>query len=198
MKDADFDQATAELKALYDHDFTAEEITSYLLYPTVFKAFYVAMKEYGPVSKLPTATFFYGMKPQDEISVELEPGKILTIRLMAFSDVDPHGNVKVFFELNGQPRSIKVPNRSVTPSIKRAEKADDTNPTHIGAPLPGVVMSIAIQHGQDVKKGDLVLTLEAMKMETAIYANHDGKVNRLAVSVGDGVDAKDLLLEINN
>ena len=198
LKDADFDQASAELKALYDHDFTAEEITSYLLYPTVFKAFYAAMKEYGPVSKLPTATFFYGMKPQDEISVELEPGKVLTIRLMAFSAVDPQGNVKVFFELNGQPRSIKVPNRSVTPSIKRAEKADDTNPAHIGAPLPGVVMSIAIQEGQDVKKGDLVLTLEAMKMETAIYANRDGKISRLAVSVGDGVDAKDLLLEINN
>jgi pyruvate carboxylase len=102
----------------------------------------------------------------------------------------------VFFELNGQPRSIKVPNRSVTPSIKRAEKADDTNPAHIGAPLPGVVMSIAVQDGQSVKKGDLVLTLEAMKMETAIYANQSGTINRMCVAVGDGVDAKDLLLII--
>ncbi|MEE9271735.1 MAG: pyruvate carboxylase [Robiginitomaculum sp.] len=198
LKDVNFDQAGAELKELYGRDFNPEQITSYLLYPAVFKAFYGAMKDYGPVSKLPTSTFFYGMKLQEEINVELEPGKVLTIRLMAFSAVDPQGNVKVFFELNGQPRSIKVPNRSATPSIKRAEKADDTNPAHIGAPLPSVIMSIAVQEGQMVKKGDLVLTLEAMKMETAIYANRDGKVSRLCVSIGDGVDAKDLLLEIDN
>ncbi len=194
LADADFGAAQAELKALYKKDFSKEEVITYLLYPTVFKAYYSAKINYGPVSILPTSTFFYGMKPQDEINIELQPGKVLSVRLMAFSGVDPKGDVKVFFELNGQPRSIKVPNRSVTPSVKRAEKADDTNPAHVGAPLPGIVMSVAVKEGQAVEKGDLVLTLEAMKMETAIYAKQSGTINRLCVSVGDGVDAKDLLL----
>ena len=198
LKDADFSEAKTELNALYKHDFTDEQITSYLLYPSVFKAYFSAFIEYGPVTILPTQSFFYGMKPQDEINVELEPGKVLTIRFMAKSGVDAQGNVKVFFELNGQPRSIKVPNRSVTPTIKRAEKADASNPSHTGAPLPGVVMSVAVKEGQAIKKGDLVMTLEAMKMETAIYAKSSGVIVNLCVSVGDPVDAKDLLLVIEN
>ena len=136
------------------------------------------------------------MKPQDEVSVELEPGKVLHIRFMALSDVDEKGDVKAFFELNGQPRSIKVPNRTAVSTVKRAEKSDDTNPAHTGAPLPGAVMSIAVKQGQDITKGDLLMTLEAMKMETAIYAKHSGTLTRLCVSVGDGVEAKDLLVVV--
>ncbi len=138
------------------------------------------------------------MKPQEEINVELEPGKVLSIRFMALSDVDKQGNVKAFFELNGQPRSIKVPDRTAQVSVKKAQKSDDTNPAHMGAPLPGAVMSIAITQGQSVAKGDIVMTLEAMKMETALYAHRAGVISQLCVDIGDSVDAKDLLLVINN
>jgi pyruvate carboxylase len=193
---ADYDGAKAELKELFGKSFTDEALTSYLLYPTVFKAYCAANKTYGPVTILPTPTFFYGMKPQDEANLELEPGKVLHVRFMALSDVDEHGDVKAFFELNGQPRSIKVPDRSATPAVKRAEKMDDSNPAHTGAPLPGAVMSIAVKEGQDIAKGDLLMTLEAMKMETAIYAKHSGTLTRLCVSVGASVDAKDLLLVV--
>ncbi len=195
---ADFTTAKSDLKTAYKRKFNAEELTSYVLYPSVFKAYVSADKEYGPVTILPTPTFFYGMKPQEEINVELEPGKVLSIRFMALSDVDKQGNVKAFFELNGQPRSIKVPDRTAQVSVKKAQKSDDTNPAHMGAPLPGAVMSIAITQGQSVAKGDIVMTLEAMKMETALYAHRAGVISQLCVDIGDSVDAKDLLLVINN
>ncbi|PHR55826.1 MAG: pyruvate carboxylase [Robiginitomaculum sp.] len=194
LDSADFEGAREELENMFKRVVTDEDVTSYLLYPTVFKAYYAAWIEYGPVSILPTLTFFYGMETGDEINIELEAGKVLSVRFMAVSDVDAEGNVKVFFELNGQPRSIKVPNRSVTPSVKKARKADDANVDHIGAPLPGAVMSIAVSEGQEIAKDDLLLTIEAMKMETSIFAQKDGKVTQLCVDVGDSIDAKDLLM----
>ncbi|WP_139206557.1 biotin/lipoyl-containing protein, partial [Paracoccus homiensis] len=104
--------------------------------------------------------------------------------------------VKVFFELNGQPRSIRVPNRKVKAETVARPKADPSNPAHIGAPMPGVVASVAVTQGQAVKQGDMLLTIEAMKMETGIHADRDGTVKKLHVTPGAQLDAKDLMIEI--
>ncbi|MDN3712304.1 biotin/lipoyl-containing protein [Paracoccus cavernae] len=104
--------------------------------------------------------------------------------------------MKVFFELNGQPRVIRVPNRAIKAQTKARPKADPANPAHIGAPMPGVIASVTAALGQKVKTGDLLLTIEAMKMETGIHADRDGVVKALHVSAGSQVDAKDLMIEI--
>ncbi|MDP5305809.1 pyruvate carboxylase [Paracoccus spongiarum] len=173
-----------------------EDLNGYLMYPKVFLDYMGRHRIYGPVRTLPTRNFFYGMEPGQEITAEIDPGKILEIRLQALSETDEKGEVKVFFELNGQPRSIRVPNRKVTGSSAARPKADPANPAHLGAPMPGVVASVGVAAGQAVKQGDLLLTIEAMKMETGIHADRDGTIKALHVGAGQQIDAKDLLIEI--
>jgi len=151
---------------------------------------------YGPVRTLPTLTFFYGMQPGDEIEAEIDPGKTLEIRLQAVGETNDDGEAKVFFELNGQPRVIRVANRRVQAATAKRPKADTSNPDHIGAPMPGAVASVTVTVGQKVKSGDMLLTIEAMKMETGIHADRDAVVKAVHVRPGDQIDAKDLLVEL--
>ncbi|MFD1508267.1 pyruvate carboxylase [Lacimonas salitolerans] len=172
-----------------------EDLNGYLMYPKVFLDYMGRHRTYGPVRTLPTRTFFYGMEPGEEISVEIDPGKILEIRLQTVGETDENGDIKVFFELNGQPRSIRVPNRLVKSEATARPKADQGNPAHVGAPMPGVVASVAATAGSSVKTGDLLLTIEAMKMETGIHAERDAVVKAVHVQAGSQIDAKDLLIE---
>ncbi len=175
-----------------------EDLNGYLMYPEVFLDYMGRRRNYGPVRTLPTPTFFYGMEPGEEIIAEIDPGKTLEICLQAISETDENGDVKVFFELNGQPRMIRVPNRSVKATAAQRPKYDPANPNHIGAPMPGVVASVAVTAGQAVKKGDMLLTIEAMKMETGIHAERDAVVKALHVQTGGQIDAKDLLVEFED
>ncbi|GEO80869.1 pyruvate carboxylase [Pararhodospirillum oryzae] len=191
---ADLDALKAEAEGKVGHAIGADDLQSYLMYPKVFVDYVRHHEENGPVSVLPTPVFFYGMKPRQEVSVDLEPGKTLIIRCQAIGDVDEEGMVKVFFELNGQPRVIRVPDRSARATVATREKADPGNPRHIPAPMPGLVSSLTVSAGQAVKTGDTLLTIEAMKMETALCADRDGVIERIVVPVGTAVEAKDLLL----
>ena len=173
-----------------------EDLNGYLMYPKVFLDYMGRHRQYGPVRALPTRTFFYGMEPGEEIEAEIDPGKTLEIRLQAIGETDEQGEVKVFFELNGQPRVIRVPNRLVKSQTTSRPKADPANEGHLGAPMPGVVASVAVTQGQKVNPGDLLLTIEAMKMETAIHADRAGVVKALHVRPGEQIDAKDLMVEI--
>ena len=173
-----------------------EDLNGYLMYPKVFLDYMGRHRSYGPVRTLPTRTFFYGMQPGEEISAEIDPGKTLEIRLQAIGDSNDDGEVKVFFELNGQPRVVRVPNRLVKSTTTERPKAEAGNPDHIGAPMPGVVASVAAQAGAKVSAGDLLLTIEAMKMETGIHAERDATVTAVHVQPGSQIDAKDLLVEL--
>jgi len=173
-----------------------EDLCGYLMYPKVFLDYMGRHRIYGPVRTLPTQTFFFGMEPGEEISAEIDPGKTLEIRMQAASETNEDGEVKVFFELNGQPRVIRVPNRLVKATTIQRPKADAANEDHIGAPMPGVVASVGAVVGQKVKAGDLLLTIEAMKMETGIHAERDAVVKAVHVAAGGQIDAKDLLVEL--
>jgi pyruvate carboxylase len=173
-----------------------EDLMGYMMYPKVFLDYMGRHRTYGPVRALPTQTFFYGMEPGDEISAEIDPGKTLEIRLQAIGETNEKGEVRVFFELNGAPRTIRVPNRMVTAATAARPKAEDGNPNHVGAPMPGVVASVGAQVGQQVNEGDLLLTIEAMKMETGIHAERDAVVKAVHISPGGQIDAKDLLVEL--
>lgn len=173
-----------------------EDLNGYLMYPKVFLDYMGRHRIYGPVRTLPTKIFFYGMEPGEEFSAEIDPGKTLEIRLQAVGETGEDGDVKVFFELNGQPRVIRVPNRQVKAQTKQRPKASEGNPGHIGAPMPGSVASVVVSAGQKVNAGDLMLTIEAMKMETGIHADRAATVKAVHVQPGSQIDAKDLLIEL--
>jgi pyruvate carboxylase len=166
------------------------------MYPKVFPQFAGVEAKYGPVSVLPTPVFFYGMAPGDEITVAIERGKTLVIRLQAVGETDEEGQCRVFFELNGQPRIVKVPNRSAAASVPTRRKAEEGNDAHVAAPMPGLVATLAVKPGQRVKAGDVLLTIEAMKMETALHAPRGGTVGDILVQPGSQIDAKDLLITL--
>ena len=192
---ADLDAVKAEAEQKVERHITDEELQSYLMYPKVYVDYALHRRQYGPVEVLPTPVFFYGMEPGQEIHVELETGKVLNIRCVAIGEPDDEGHVKVFFELNGQPRSVRIEDKTASASVESHPKAEDGNDDHVPAPMPGVVASVAVQEGQKVTAGDLLLTIEAMKMETALHADRDGIVKRLTVHPGTQVEAKDLLVE---
>ncbi|CAM5498556.1 pyruvate carboxylase [Frigidibacter albus] len=173
-----------------------EDLNGYLMYPKVFMDYMKRHLAYGPVRTLPTHAYLYGMSPGEEISVEIDPGKTLEIRLQTLGETTDEGEAKVFFELNGQPRVIKVPNRMVKAKTAARPKAAEGNPAHIGAPMPGSVASVAVSVGQKVAAGDLLLTIEAMKMETGIHADRPATVKAVHVVPGAQIDAKDLLVEL--
>lgn len=169
------------------------ELASHIMYPKVFADYAKHRREFGRLDVLPTPVFFYGMKPGDEIAVDIDKGKTLVIRLMTVGEADAKGEREVFFELNGQPRVIRVSDKAVAPTAPANEKADTSNPAHLPAPMPGMVSTLAVSTGQKVQQGDLLMTLEAMKMETSITAHRSGTITRLPVAAGTQVDAKDLL-----
>ncbi len=173
-----------------------EDLNGYLMYPRVFTDYRTRHRAYGPVRVLPTRTFFYGMEPGDGITAEIDPGKTLEIHLQAVGETTDEGEVKVFFELNGQPRVIRVPNRAVKAKTAARPKALEGNPAHVGAPMPGSIASLAVILGQKVRAGDLLLTIEAMKMETGLHADREAVVKAIHVAPGTQIDAKDLLVEL--
>lgn len=175
-----------------------EDLCSYLMYPKVYLDYMGRRRTYGPVRVLPTHTFFYGMLPREEIHVELEKGKTLVIRLQAISEPDDEGIVRCFFELNGQPRVVRIADRNKSANVVKHAKADTDNPAHVGSPMPGMVVSVAVEAGRPIQSGDMLLTIEAMKMETTIHAEKDGVVKTVHVNTGTQVDAKDLLIEYEN
>jgi pyruvate carboxylase len=174
----------------------SEDLNGYLMYPKVFLDYMGRHKVYGPVRTLPTRTFFYGMEAGEQISAEIDPGKTLEIRLQAIGETDDNGEARVFFELNGQPRTIRVSNRKAAASVVRRPKASLGNPAHIGAPMPGVISSVVVSIGQKIRQGDMLLTIEAMKMETGIHAESNGTIKAIFAPAGTQVDAKDLLIEL--
>jgi len=173
---------------------TDDDLASYLMYPRVWLDYAAERALYGDVGILPSTVFFYGMEPGQETSVELERGKTLIVRYVTSSDTHEDGTRTVFFELNGQPRSMRVPDRSQVAKRPPQRKAEPGNARQVGAPMPGTIATVGVSVGRKVARGDLLATLEAMKMETAVRAETDGEVTEVLVSPGQQVDAKDLLM----
>jgi pyruvate carboxylase len=162
----------------------------------VFAAFEKHRHDFSDVSVLPTSAYFYGLQPRQEINVTIEPGKTLIIRLVNVAEPDHEGHRTVTYELNGMTREASIPDKNLAAKVKHRPKADLTDPSQIPAPIPGLIATLAVTVGQKVKKGDKLLMLEAMKMQTTVSAPLDGVVEQLHVAVGDTVQSKDLLLKL--
>src|SRR5277367_532579 len=173
---------------------TENELASYLMYPKVFADYAADRTAFGDVSALPTAVFFYGMEPGQEINIDLERGKTLIVRYVTTSDPHEDGTRTVFFELNGQPRPIRVADRSQVAKRPPRRKVEPGNTAHVGAPMPGTIATVPVHVGQRLTRGEVVLTLEAMKMETTLRAERDGTIKEILARPGQQVDTKDLLI----
>jgi pyruvate carboxylase len=196
MPPLNFKKARTDLAAKIKRDVSDDDLYSYLMYPEVFMEFARYARDYSDLSVVPTPAFFYGLKLDQEISVAIEEGKTLFIRLVNIGAVDADGRRTVLFELNGVARQTTITDRSVQAKVKSRVKADPAVPAQVGAPIPGLITSLSVGIGTKVTKGDKLLTLEAMKMQTTIYAPCDGTVAEVNVKVGDTVESKDLLVLI--
>jgi pyruvate carboxylase len=194
----DLDAKRKEAEHAIGRQVSDTDLASYLMYPKVFKDYAEHRRLYSDVSLLPTSPFFYGLNDREEIAIDIDKGKTLVVRQTGRSEgVDDEGKVKVFFELNGQPRTVRVPKAGLAGSGHAKAKAVEGNANHVGAPMPGMVVTIAVKAGQKVKKGDPLLSIEAMKMETMLTAERDATVHAIHVRSGETINAKDLLLELS-
>ena len=192
----DFSKVREEL-AVLGAPTTDEAVSSYCLYPKVFSDWVRFTNEYGDVAVLDTPTFFFGLTPGEEVNVEIEPGKILVIRLVHIGKANDDGIRTVSFEMNGLPREIELKDKNVKATGISRKKADKSNPGEIAATLSGSVVKVFVEKGQRVSKGDPLVVTEAMKMETTIVSPLSGIVSQVHVVTASRIESGDCLLEID-
>lgn len=193
LEPLDLAQQREQAEHRIERHISDEELASYLMYPEVFVEYADARRRFGDLTVLPTTVFFYGMESGQETHIEIDPGRTLIVRYLGSSEHHDDGQRTVFFELNGQPRQVRIDDRSVAAVKAPTQKAESGNNRHIGAPMPGIIAQISIRPGDKVIKGDAVMTIEAMKMQTSIRAERDGTIESIVVEPGQQVDGKDLL-----
>jgi pyruvate carboxylase len=193
---ADLDKAATELEKKLGRKPKRREVISYLIYPKVVTEYAKHVETYGDMSILATPLFLYGPAANDEQSVEIERGKTLIFKFLNVGDPHPDGQRSVFFELNGQPRDVTVRDRSLKSEAAVRPKADPANASHVGAPMPGAVVTVAVKDGDAVAKGQKLLSMEAMKMETTLYAERDAKIAQVLVKPGTTVETGDLVVRL--
>jgi len=186
-----------QLGEKHKREVTDADLFCHLMYPEVYAEFARFQRTYEEVTMLPTSSFFYGLRPGEEISVDIEPGKTLFVKLIHVGEPDKDGYRTILFELNGRPRETVILDASVQSRAKPRAKADPADPLQIGAPIPGMISTLVVSVGARVAKGDKLLTLEAMKMQTTVYAPLNGVVDEVLCAVGDSVQSKDLLMRLH-
>jgi pyruvate carboxylase len=195
---ADFAAARAKLEKDAPGRVRERDVVTHLLYPRVYADFVAHQANYSDVSVLPTPVFFYGMEKGDEISVDIEEGKTLIIKFLTVGDPHLDGKRLVFFELNGQPREVLVLDRSLAGEVQRRPRAEAGSPNHVAAPMPGLVVRVNVAEGEVIPAGQKLVTLEAMKMETTVYADRVARVAEVLVHAGTQVETGDLLIRLED
>ncbi|KAG7757018.1 hypothetical protein KL930_003952 [Ogataea haglerorum] len=193
----DLKKIKEELQSRFGNSITECDVASYNMYPKVFESFKKIQEKYGDLSVLPTRFFLAPPKLNEEISVEIEQGKTFVIKVMAIGDLSPQtGTREVYFEFNGEMRKVTVEDKLAAVETVTRPKADAHNPNEVGAPMAGVVIEVRVHPGVEVKKGDPLCVLSAMKMEMVISSPVSGKIGEVIVHENDSVDAGDLICKI--
>lgn len=198
LKPVDLSAIKKELTKKYGKTMSTCDAISHALYPKVFEEYQDFLENYGDLSTVPTRFFCGKPDVNEEIQVFIESGKMLIVKLLAVGAVSDKGTRDVFMELNGESRVLTIDDKSAAVEHETREKADSKNPGSIGSPISGVIVEIRVKEGQDVKQGDPLAILSAMKMETNISAPVSGKVSRIAVKQNDSVAGGDLVLLIEH
>ncbi|WP_354674127.1 pyruvate carboxylase [Cupriavidus alkaliphilus] len=197
----DLDAARAAGAAACEQPLDDRQLASYLMYPKQAAEYHAHVRQHSDTSVVPTPAYLYGLQPQEEVAIDIEPGKTLLVSLQGTHPDADEGKIKVQFELNGQSRTTLVEQRSTAQAAAARQGravAEPDNPLHIAAPMPGSIVTVAVQPGQRVAAGTTLLALEAMKMETHIAADRDCEIAAVHVKAGDRVAAKDLLVELKD
>lgn len=198
LEPVDFDSEFTTFKRKYQRGFARElEITdflSYMLYPKVWDDAIKIFKEYGNISVVPTKAFFYGLKLNEEVIIEIAKGKTIIVKLLSIGSPNEEGVRTVFFKINGQNRFVEITDKSLAIEKVVNEKIEEGNTSHIGAPLQGVISKVLIKKGQEVKKNEPLFVIEAMKMETTITSPSDSKIKQILLKEGTMVYAEDLVV----
>ena len=195
---ADLDAVAAELEAESGRAPEHREVLSALLYPEVYRQFDSFRRDFGDVSVLPTPAFFYGMPVGEEMPVELSPGRTAIVKFLTVGDANRDGTRPVFFELNGEPRQVTVRDQTLKPEVRNQPKVTPGEAGHVGAPTPGLITGVYVKRGAVVTRNDKLLDLEAMKIQSTIYAPFDGRVADVLVEPGQQVEPKDLLVVVTS
>jgi pyruvate carboxylase len=185
-----------ELSETLKREATDDDLYSHLMYPQVFADFMKHRREFSDVSVLPTPAFFYGLSHREEITFPIEEGKTLIVRRVNVSEPDKDGRRTITYELNGMTREAFITDKKIVPLAKPRTKADVTDLLQAAAPIPGLIVAISVTVGAKVAKGDKLVMMEAMKMQTTVYAAADGVVESINVQIGDTVESKDLLVRL--
>jgi pyruvate carboxylase len=197
LRDEDFDKTRSYLKGKFKVEIDSKDIISYLLYPKVFEDYLEHRIEYDDTSVIPTKTFYYGMEPSEEISVVIEEGKTLLIKLFAVGEMESDGRIPILFELNGQSRPVRIKDKSAKVLHVVRQKADQSDENQIGAPLSGKIVKYHVKQGDKIKKEQPLFVIEAMKMQTNIKALKGGVVEKIVISGNNRVEAGDLVLRLS-
>lgn len=195
LEPVDFDEKRKEMLS-FDPDPTWRAILSYCLYPKVVEEFVKKQKEYGYITRLGSHVFFHGLAVGETNQVNIADGKTLVIKYLGLGEVDSEGLRTVSFELNGIRRDVQVPDEAAQKNIVKVPMADPEDKSQVGASIPGGVSKIAVKVGDTVEKNQTLVTIEAMKMETAITARMAGTVESILIQEGGTVKGGQLLLTI--
>ncbi|GFO58446.1 pyruvate carboxylase [Geomonas silvestris] len=194
LEPIDFEAEREKAAAKVGHPVNDKDLMSFLMYPNVYVEFDRQRQEYSDTSVIPTPIFFYGLEPGQETSIEIQPGKTLIVKLNAVGKTQADGTRQIYFELNGNARSVMVRDNSVQSEEASHEKADKHNPKQIGAPMPGKVLKVNVKPGDAIKAGDILVVTEAMKMETNVKAKEDGIIAEVRCKEGGNVEKEELIV----
>lgn len=202
LEPVDFDKEFKTFKRKFSKGMGRElritDFLSYQLYPKVFEDAYQHHLLYGNVMTIPTKNFFYGMEIGEEIMIEMDKGKTILVQLQLVGEPDSNGNVNLFFKVNGQLSQVIVKDKSIKVDKQENKKANPDNANEIGSPLQGLLSSVLVKRGQEVKKNQPLFIIEAMKMETTVTASEEGVVEKIELPSGTLVNSEDLVLTLKS
>ncbi|CDZ75379.1 Pyruvate carboxylase [Peptoniphilus sp. ING2-D1G] len=199
LDDEDFEADKKYLDEKYKIDATEDDLLGYALYPKVFEDYLKFKNENGELWRMPSSVFFHGLMEEESVVIPLDEGKNLIVQLIEIGKVDDEGFRNVTFEINGNRRTVKIEDKSSSnTNVNKIQVrfADNDNPQEIGSSIPGKIVAINVKEGEEVKAGDTVMIIEAMKMETNIVAKTKGKIGEILVKVNDMVASGQLVATI--
>jgi pyruvate carboxylase len=197
LQPINFEKEMKAFEEKFGDEVTYTDLLSYLLYPKVFEEYWEKKSQYGEVWHVPTLNFFYGLKNEEEVLIEIDRGKSILVRLLTCSEPNEEGKRKIFMRLNGQTRIIEVQDNNIKSAVQENQKAEKGNKKHIGAPLQGKISQVLVKEGDMVKPNQALFIIEAMKMETTITATEESKIERIMMKPGGMVKSEDLVLTLN-
>ncbi|WP_066499017.1 pyruvate carboxylase [Abyssisolibacter fermentans] len=199
LEDEDFEHISKYLEDKYGRKFGEQELLSYALYPKVFEDYLKYLDEFGDLSRMGSDVFFHGLYEGETCEVEIEEGKRLVIKILEIGKFDDEGNRRITFEVNGNRREIKIYDKAANKAKAEAtfiQMADPDNDMEIGSSIPGTVVKILVEEGEEVEENQPLIVIEAMKMETNITSTAKGIVDSIIVKESQQVKSGELLIKL--